>query len=67
MKGPTIEEVRALQKETGEGMMACKKMLEQKYAEEEKKEMLENVKQLYYGDKCDQDLYEILLYLVRKA
>lgn len=67
MKGPTIEEVRTLQEETGEGVMACRKFLQQKYAVEERKEMLENVRQLYYGDKCDQDLYEILLYLVGKA
>lgn len=48
MKGPTIEEVRALQEETGEGMMACKKILEQKYAEEEKKELIKAVQEIKY-------------------
>lgn len=63
MKGPTIEEVRALQQETGEGMMACKKVLEQRYAEEEKKEMISNL----WACDIDSDLRKILEYLIRKA
>lgn len=46
MKGPTIEEVRALQQETGEGMMACKKILEQRYAADEKEEMIRDVQEI---------------------
>lgn len=71
MKGPTIEEVRALQQETGEGMMACKKILEQRYAEEKKKEMIKEVHRLYYmdnkGSDYDEKLRDILMYLVSKA
>jgi translation elongation factor EF-Ts len=71
MKGPTIEEVKALQQETGEGMMACKKILEQRYAQEEKSEMFDEVRKLYYMDKKDSEydekLRDILSYLVRKA
>lgn len=69
MKGPTIEEVRALQKETGEGMMACKKILEQRYAEEEKRRMIEAVAYLPHVTEEDfnHELYKILDYLVRKA
>lgn len=71
MKGPTVEEVKALREETGEGMVACKKILEQKYAEEEKSEMFDEVRKLYYMDKKDSEydekLRDILLYLVRKA
>lgn len=71
MKSVTIEEVRALQQETGEGMMACKKILEQRYAEEEKAEMIKEVSSLFYMYKedphYDEKLRDILLYLVRKA
>lgn len=71
MKGPTIEEVKALQQETGEGMMACKKILEQRYAEEEKSGMFHEVRKMYYMDKKDSEydekLCDILTYLVRKA
>lgn len=63
MKGPTIEEVRALREETGEGMMACKKILEQRYAEREKQEM--SIK-LWSCD-IDNDLRQILEYLIRKS
>lgn len=71
MKGPTIEEINSLRESTGEGMMACKKILEQRYAEEEKKEMLDEVRWLYYKEEKDSEyderLRDILLYLVRKA
>lgn len=68
MKGPTIEEVRALQQETGEGMMACKKILEQRYAAEEKAEMLEKVRDLSFTDRQTERLVkELLMYLVRKV
>ena len=68
---PTIEEVRALQKETGEGMMACKKILVERYKAEEKAEMLKEVNSLYYMDnkdsEYDEKLRDILLYLVRNS
>jgi hypothetical protein len=75
MKGPTIEEVRALQQETGEGMMACKKILEQRYAEEYKAEMLGRLDDLRYNvnsrnmdmGEAITDIYKLLDYLVRKA
>jgi len=68
MKVPTIEEVRALQQETGEGMMACKKILEQRYAEEEKNEMLAKVRELSFTDRQTERLVkELLVYLVRRA
>ena len=76
MKGPTVEEVRALQAETGDGMMACKKILEQKYAEEEKQEMIaaiQSIKQMFgaWNPASDRDIFEeivpVLEYLVRKV
>lgn len=71
MKTITAEDVRKLREETGEGLMACKKILQERYAEEEKSEMFDNICKLYYMDKkdseYDQKLREILTYLVRKA
>ena len=75
MRGPTIEEVRALQQETGEGMMACKKILEQRHAAEYKAEMLSKLDDLRYNvnsrnmDMMEAitDIYKLLDYLVRKA
>ena len=71
MKQITAEDVRLLQKETGEGMMACKKILVERYKAEEKKEMLKEVNSLYHMDKKDSEyggkLRDILLYLVRNA
>lgn len=72
MKGPTIEEVRALQQETGEGMMACKKILEKKYAAEEKEEMIKDVQEikwmLRYGETRDilEDVIKVLEKVVRR-
>lgn len=72
MKGPTIEEVRALQQETGEGMMACKKILEQRYAAEEKEEMIKDVQEikwmLRYGETRDilEEVIEVLDKVVRR-
>ena len=75
MKGPTAEEVRALQQETGEGMMACKKILEQRYAKEYKVEMLSKLDDLRYNvnsrhmavEEAITDIYKLLDYLVRKS
>lgn len=68
MKEVTAEAVRALREETGEGMMACKKILEERYAQEEKAEMLEKVRDLSFTDRQTERLVkELLMYLVRKA
>lgn len=68
MKGPTIEEVRELQKETGEGMIACKKILAQKYAKEEKDEMLSKVSDLSFIDrKSERLMKDILIYLIKRG
>ena len=71
MKQITAEDVRLLQKETGEGMMACKKILLKRVKAEEKQEMIKEVNSLYYMDvkdsEYDEKLRDILLYLVRKA
>lgn len=75
MKSPTIEDVRALQQETGEGMMACKKILEQRCAAEEKEKMLGKIDDLRYNvnsrhmnvEEAITDIYKLLDYLVRKS
>lgn len=71
MKTITAEDVRKLHEETGEGLMVCKKILEQRYAEEDKSEMFDEVRKLCYMDKKDSEydekLRDILSYLVRKA
>lgn len=75
MKGPTIEEVRALQQETGEGMMACKKILVHTSAQEYKAEMLGKLDDLRYNvnsrhmnvEEAITDIYKLMDYLVRKA
>jgi translation elongation factor EF-Ts len=63
MKGPTIEEVKALQQETGEGMMACKKILVDRVKAEEKKEIIS----LLYKLDVNEDLLKVLGYLVRNV
>lgn len=63
MKGTTIEEINSLRESTGEGMMACKKILEQRYAEEDKQEMFNKL----WSCELDSDLRQILEYLIRKA
>lgn len=68
MNGPTIEEINSLRESTGEGIMACKKILEQKCAEEEKQEMLAKIRELSFSDrKTERLVKELLTYLVRKA
>lgn len=72
MKGPTTEEVRALQQETGEGMMACKKIIEQRYAAEEKEELIKDVQEikwmLRYGETRDilEEVTKVLDKVVRR-
>lgn len=70
MKQITAEDVRLLQKETGEGMMACKKILVERYKAEEKAEMLEAIAYLPSvlsdGD-FNRELFKILDYLVRNV
>lgn len=62
MRKPTIEEVRALQAETGEGVMYCKSHLQKTYA-------IEAVQNLPPKDSFDFDskLGEILNYLINRA
>jgi translation elongation factor EF-Ts len=70
MKQITAYDVRALQKETGEGLMWCKQELKRRWAEEEKEEMIKEVERLYHmekGSEYDERLRDILLYLVSKA
>lgn len=70
---PTIEEVRALQKETGEGMMACKKILVERCKAEEKEEMQAAVREIRWmlQHPSDRDIIEniieVLDYLVRRS
>jgi len=71
MKQITAEDVRALQKETGEGLMWCKQELKRRWAEEEKEEMIKEVERLYHmddkGSEYDERLRDILLYLVGRV
>lgn len=68
MKQITAEDVRLLQKETCEGLMACKKILVEKYKAEEKEEMLAKVWDLSFSDrKTERLVKEILAYLVRNS
>lgn len=68
MKTITAEDVRKLREETGEGMMACHKILLERAAEEEKVEMLAKVRELSFTDRqTERFVKELLAYLVRKA
>ena len=64
MKEVTAEAVRKLREETGEGLLACKKILEEQYAKEEKLEMYQH---LWATDNLDSGLRKVLEYLIRKA
>jgi len=63
MKTITAEDVRKLREETGEGLMACKKILEKRYAAEEKQEIIN----ILYKMDLSEDMLKVLGYLVRKA
>lgn len=63
MKTITAEDVRKLREETGEGLMACKKILEERYAAEEKQEIIN----ILYKMELSEDMLKVLGYLVRKA
>jgi translation elongation factor EF-Ts len=68
MKQITAEDVRKLREETGEGLMACKKILLERAAQEEKGEILAKVRELSFTDRQTERLVkEILTYLVRKV
>lgn len=68
MKTITVKDVRKLREETGEGLLACKKILEERYAAEEKAEMLSKVRELSFLDRRSETLVkEILTYLVRNS
>ena len=68
MKQITAEDVRKLREETGEGMMACHKILLERAAQEEKSEMLSLVSELTFLDrKTERLVKEILTYLLRKG
>lgn len=63
MKTITVEDVHKLREETGEGLMACKKILEERYAAEEKQEIIN----IIYKMDLSEDMLKVLGYLVRKA
>lgn len=63
MKTITAEDVRKLREETGEGLVACKKILEQMYAAEEKQEIIN----ILYKMDLSEDMLKVLGYLVRKV
>lgn len=63
MKTITAEDVRKLREETGEGLLACKKILEERYAAEEKQEIIN----ILYKMDLSEDMLKVLGYLVRKA
>lgn len=63
MKTITIDDVRKLREETGEGLMACKKILEDRYAAEEKQEVIN----IIYKMDLSEEMLKVLGYLVRKA
>lgn len=63
MKTITAEDVRKLREETGEGLMACHKILEERYAAEEKQEIIN----ILYKMDLSEDMLKVLGYLVRKA
>ena len=63
MKTITAEDVRKLREETGEGLVACKKILEERYAAEEKQEIINT---LYKMD-LSEEMLKVLGYLVRKS
>ena len=68
MKEITAEDVRKLRQETGEGMMACHKILLERAAEDERDEMLAKVRELSFPDrKTERLVKEILTYLVKRA
>jgi len=69
MKQITAYDVRALQKETGEGLMWCKQELKRRWAEEEKLKMIDAVAYLPSVSDGDfnNELFKILDYLVRKV
>lgn len=68
MKEITAEDVRKLREETGEGLMACKKILLDQQRVEEKAEMLSLINELSFSDrKTERLMKDLLRYLVRKA
>jgi hypothetical protein len=73
MKQITAEDVRLLQKETGEGMMACKKILVERYKAEEKAEMVKSIEEIkwqlkYFSDRdVIENIVDVLDYLVRRS
>lgn len=75
MKEITAEDVRKLREETGEGLMACKKILLERAAQKEKAEMLMKLDDLRFNVNLRQvdvqealiDIYKLLDYLIRKA
>ena len=75
MKQITAEDVHLLQKETGEGMMACKKILVERYKADEKKEAIQILDDLSYNlnsrhsdvEDALNDIWKILDYLVRRS
>lgn len=68
MKQITAEDVRKLREESGEGLMACHKILLERAAQEEKGEMLSLVSELTFTDrKTERLVKQILTYLIKKV
>jgi hypothetical protein len=74
MKQITAEDVRLLQKETGEGVMACKKLLVERYKAKEKEEMINNIKDIRSMMQRPgteryivEEIVDVLDYLVRRS
>jgi len=73
MKQITAEDVRLLQKETGEGIMSCKKILVERYKAEEKLNMTRAVEDIkwqlkYFSDReIIENIVDVLDYLVRRS
>lgn len=56
-------EIKALREQTGESIQHCKEVIRKKYAEKEKKNILE----LLYNAQVGKDLEKILEYLIQRS
>jgi hypothetical protein len=61
MQRPTAEEIKAYQKETGEGVAWCKEQLTKQYARDAIRRLPETINPAF-----DAELKEILMYLLNK-
>lgn len=68
MKQITASDIQKLREETGEGLVACKKILVDRHHAEERSEMITKVRELSFTDrKTERLVKEILEYLVRNS